>query len=155
MNKEEVYKNIQLEIDNTFKYYLDLQDYIEELLVPKVDYSFLLKNMSLIYSILTLSKGKLDDWYKTGIVSNYDYIHNYANRYKDNYYRINNNESFVDSNINAQECNLFFSMICIPWKIEFISDSYTNILLIKELLNYVNYTSNLVLEEDKKYQKAD
>lgn len=163
-DKDNIYKSIHSRIDDVFKFYLHLQDYIEELTIPKIEYSFLIKNMSIIYSLLKLSISKLDSWYDNGIneiriINNKYFMEEFVKIYKENYYKSNISEMYelyVDClRIKSEECDLFFSLICIPWKLEFVEDAYINILLIKELLDYIKKASSFISKEDKKDEKAD
>ena len=61
---KEIYENLVEEIDNTMKYYLDLQDYIEEFIFPNPAYYLLIKNISKFYELLRLGRLSLDQWYQ-------------------------------------------------------------------------------------------
>ena len=45
-------------------YYLDLQDYIERFSFPRLDYHYLIVNISSFNVLLNFAKKKLDDWYE-------------------------------------------------------------------------------------------
>lgn len=99
---DQLYNNINKEIEYTRNYYLDLQDYIEEYPFPKIDHLFLIKNISMIYQILLLSKKKLDEWYnmkklnlrKSYIIGDNNSLDNF--RFCDNSYFINYNKCHED-----------------------------------------------------------
>ena len=61
---KEIYETQNKIIDERIKYYLDLQDYIDELEYPLPEYYLLIKNISKIYKLLNISKLKIDSWYK-------------------------------------------------------------------------------------------
>lgn len=52
-------------IDYLRDYYLDIQDYIEEFNFPRIDYYFLINNISIFYSSLNISKIYLDKFKDT------------------------------------------------------------------------------------------
>lgn len=70
MNSEELYKIIDDRITYIMNYYLDYQDYIENFEFPRVDYLFLIKNISIFYKSLNLSKEKINQWYMDNDVEN-------------------------------------------------------------------------------------
>lgn len=157
-DKEKVYKKIKDSINNTMKYYLDLQDYIEELLIPKVDYFFLLINISMIYKALSVAKYKLDIWFddtdsKVRIINNIPIVYELIDIYKKNYYRFNMREIF-DEYFNDEQ-KLLESLVCIPNVIRFTDDAYTNTLLIKEMFDYIEFAFKFISEENEEYKKAD
>ena len=61
---DDIYNTINDSITYIRNYYLDYQDYIESFEFPRIDYLFLIKNISLVYKSLNISKDKLDKWYK-------------------------------------------------------------------------------------------
>jgi len=56
MNNEEINNRI----DYLTNYYLDLQDYIERFSFPRIDYYYLIKNISKFYKILEKAKYYLE-----------------------------------------------------------------------------------------------
>lgn len=58
MNDE--YKNVKDKIEYLRNYYLDLQDYIERFSFPRIDYYYLIKNISQFYVVLDKAKVILD-----------------------------------------------------------------------------------------------
>lgn len=63
----QIYEEYNSKIDITMKYYLDLQDYIDEMDFLLPQYYLLIINISKIYNLLKFSKSKLDDWYQSKI----------------------------------------------------------------------------------------
>lgn len=61
---ENIYKTILNDIDYQMKYYLDLQDYIEEFSFPRIDYYYFLLHISLLYKIIQKARYYLDLWYQ-------------------------------------------------------------------------------------------
>ena len=61
----DIYENIDKKIQDTQKYYEDLQDYIEQFSFPRVDYYLLINHMSLFYRSLFTAKNLLEDWYQS------------------------------------------------------------------------------------------
>jgi len=59
-----IYENLVNEIDVTMKYYLDLQDYIEQFSFPNPAYYLLIKNLSNFYELLRKGRLYLDKWYE-------------------------------------------------------------------------------------------
>ena len=54
-------KEINNKIEYLMNYYLDLQDYIERFSFPRIDYYYLIKNISKFYEVLEKSKYYLDN----------------------------------------------------------------------------------------------
>lgn len=63
MNKEKLYKRLNKKIDYLMDYYLDWQDYIERFSYPRMDYHYLIVNISSFYTMLNIAKNNLSDWY--------------------------------------------------------------------------------------------
>ena len=61
-NKESFFNNKVKEIDNLINYYLNLQDYIEEMYYTRKDYYEMIINISKVYNILRTSRYFLDKW---------------------------------------------------------------------------------------------
>ncbi|MBQ9019322.1 MAG: hypothetical protein IJ097_03295 [Bacilli bacterium] len=114
-----IYNRIDKRINYLMDYYLDWQDYIERFSFPRIDYYYLINNISSFYTMLKLSKKYLKKW----------------NNQNNNYF--------------------FYTLMCIPNKIEFNSSSYENILKIKKELMYNEKVFKFILEEDKDYKKTD
>lgn len=49
---------------------------------------------------------------------------------------------------------LFFSLLAIPWKIEFKKSNYINTLEVKNLVKYINMTDDFISEKNKENQKT-
>lgn len=62
---KERYEDISNKIDYLYKYYLDLQDYIESNIYMSPAEYLLIRNISGIYSLLNYSKKHLDMWYNS------------------------------------------------------------------------------------------
>lgn len=182
INSELLYKDISDKIDNLMTYYLELQDYIEEFSFPRLDYYFLITNISLFYKILSFSKEKLDIWYKDKVNSmrysinignvsldNFRYgeeiyFIDYSN-YKDDIFiydlvELYKNSSNIDLyrskvKMSLDEINLFYSLICIPERITFSDDIYKNIRNIRKNIDYILRTLDYLSKENEKDHKTD
>lgn len=64
-NFDKLYDSINNKINYLTNYYLDLQDYIERFSFPRLDYHYLIVNISSFNVLLNLAKKKLDDWYES------------------------------------------------------------------------------------------
>ena len=60
---KKLYEDTNKKIDYLYKYYLDLQDYIENNVYMAPAEYLLIRNISMIYQLLRFSKEKLDKWY--------------------------------------------------------------------------------------------
>ena len=158
------YQSIADKMDNTYKYYFELQDKIEDMLYPNNDYYNLIINISKIYHLIDLGRFFLDIWkdsckglirrtYVVDLISDYYDL----NKIKKEYYiyklvKLYNEEcdaSFLNTiKMYDYEKYLFLSLISIPKIID-----ENNIKYSINVLNYVNYTYTLLLEEYEKYQK--
>lgn len=58
----DTYKRIEKRINYLMDYYLDWQDYIERFSFPRIDYYYLINNISSFYTMLKLSKNYLEKW---------------------------------------------------------------------------------------------
>ena len=80
-------------------------------------------------------------------------INDYIKIYRDNYDIF---DLFNDNfKLNEKELFLFLTYISIPNKIVLFDNVCDNVKIIKEELNYVRKTLNLVLEKYKENEKAD
>lgn len=62
--KKEIYHEISSRIEKELNYYLDFQNRMEELdSFPRLDYYYLLNNISIFYQSLFLAKEKLEAWF--------------------------------------------------------------------------------------------
>ena len=163
-------------------YYLKLQDELECILYPRFDYLLLIENISMFYRILSKAKEMNEYWYSINdnirsslclnnismnnfIVNDKTYIidsssitedlviNDYIKIYRDNYDIF---DLFNDNfKLNEKELFLFLTYISIPNKIVLFDSVCDNVKIIKEELNYVRKTLNLVLEKYKENEKAD
>lgn len=60
---KKLYEQTLAQVDYLYKYYLDLQDYIESNVYMAPAQYLLIRNISLIYSLLSFSKAKINTWY--------------------------------------------------------------------------------------------
>lgn len=63
-DRKEQYEKINGKIEEIRRYYQSLQEYIEQFSFPRVDYYYLINNISMFYQILFLSKNLLEEWYQ-------------------------------------------------------------------------------------------
>lgn len=61
MTNEEIKKLFEETINYLKDYYLDWQDYIERFSLPRMDYYFLITNISSFYNVLDVSLNRLND----------------------------------------------------------------------------------------------
>lgn len=61
---KELYERTLAKIDYLYKYYLDLQDYIEANVYMAPAEYLLIRNISMVYNLLSFSKTKIDEWYR-------------------------------------------------------------------------------------------
>ena len=61
---KKIYETTLERIDYLYKYYLDLQDYIEANVYMAPAEYLLIRNISMIYNLLSFAKEKIDEWYK-------------------------------------------------------------------------------------------
>ena len=108
MNKD-LYDSLEETLGYLRDYYLDWQDYIERFSFPRMDYYFLIINISSFYKMIDLAFSRLEKWDK------------------------------------EDELELLYIFICIPKKIHFTDNIYSNIKIIRNCLNY----NNLVLKKYK------
>lgn len=176
-------------VDKTMNYYLDLQDYIDELDFLSPQYYLLIINIYKIYNILRISKEKLNelsskdslsirnvflignvscDNYRSGVVkyfidwkhsNNSFIIFDFISFYKNDFCNLDMFSLFDIYNskikLSEDEINLLFSIICIPSILKFTKNNYTDTLMVRRLIDYVDNTLDFVLKEDKKYEKTN
>ena len=65
INRDKTYKEKINEINKLMMYYLDLQDYIEEMRYVREDYYQLIINISKFYKLLNLGRDYLNKWYES------------------------------------------------------------------------------------------
>ncbi len=61
---KKIYEDTNKQIDYLYKYYLDLQDYIEGNVYMAPSEYLLIRNISNIYKMLNFSKEKINEWYQ-------------------------------------------------------------------------------------------
>ena len=171
---KELYKKINNKIEATYKYYLKLQDKIEEKDFPHPDEYLLINNISSIYNILNYSKIKLDEISQDSLIIKTDLVNKINYIDKDNIYfnynffsndflvydldLIYKNFNYLDLGkykLDLDNFNLLLCLISIPEKVQFNCTCYVNTLNIRKLINYVNNTFKFCLEKDKEYKKAN
>lgn len=89
---KKLYEDTNKRIEYLYKYYLDLQDYIEGNVYMAPSEYLLIRNISLVYRLLNFSKEKLDAWFK-----------NREKLQKERYVLLNNNlkmEHFLEGEDN-------------------------------------------------------
>lgn len=161
---EDLYQSIANKMDDTYKYYFDLQNKIEDMLYPSKDYYNLIINISKIYHLLDFGRFFLDMWKdnckglirKTYVIDIFSDYYDLRKIKKDYYiyklvkiYSEKLNISFFNNiEILDYEKYLFFALVSIP----VILDE-GNINCSEKVISYVNHTYNLLSEEYKKYQE--
>lgn len=160
----EMYSMIANKMDEVFKYYMDLQDKIEDMLYPLESYYFLIINISKIYHMIDLGRFFLDKWKNTcnGIIRKTFFVNEKKDYYlisdlkKEYYiyglvdfYKLDYDLSFFENNhVYDFERYSFNSLISIPMIIS--GSNYTD---VSKLVDYVDKTYKILLEEYEKYQK--
>lgn len=62
--KKGIYEKIKKVLEEKERYYEELQNYIEEFSFPRVDYYYLINNISLFYKSIWTSRSFLEKWYE-------------------------------------------------------------------------------------------
>ena len=162
LDRLDIYDSNLEYLDNIMKYYLDLQDGIDELDNIREDYYLLLINISKIYKLINKSIYYLNKWFELDnklyrevllIDNNRGYfINDLITLYKEDYYSFNNklNKYNLRYNLYNYDYYLLFCLLGKINKIKFSKDINNNIKNIKELIYYVDYTLEF-LEEYKDY----
>ena len=144
--KDKLYKEKRKDINYLIKYYLDLQDYLEESNLKRPDYYLLLINISKFNTIINISFDYLEKWYKEENIScNISLVNKLVNMYR-------SGQSFHLNELNRNELLLFYSEIAIPNKLFLKRDICNNISSIKNNINYLNKTISYILEKQEKNQ---
>ena len=171
---KDLYDKLNKKISDTYKYYLELQDKIEEMDFPKPAEYLLINNISSIYKLLNYSKDKLDSISsnsliikslivnkinfidKDNIYFNYDYFTRDLLVYDlDMIYRNIGYLELDKYELDLDNLNLLLCLISIPEEIFLNKSNYINTINIRKLINYVNKTFNFCLEKDKENEKAN
>lgn len=162
LDRLDIYDSNLEYLDNIMKYYLDLQDGIDELDNIREDYYLLLINISKIYKLINKSIYYLNKWFECNntlyrevllINKNRGYfINDLVTLYKDNYYNFKDklNNYNLRYNLYNYDYYLLFCLLGKLNKIKFSCDIDNNIKNIKELIYYVDNALEL-LEYYKEY----
>lgn len=93
--KKEIYDNIHFMIEERMKYYLNLQDIIDDYDFPPPSYYLLVKNISKFYKLLHYSFIKLDEWYNNSD-NKYREVFLISDVCFNNFYTDNDSSYFLD-----------------------------------------------------------
>ena len=112
-NYEKNYEEKLKVIDDLIRYYLALQDYIEELYYTKKDYYEMIINISKVYKILSMSKYYLDKWtssndkYREVFLIKDTSLNNFINHEKDYFISFKNSRkgNIIEDIINVYKDN--------------------------------------------------
>ncbi len=176
---KELKEKILFNLDKCYKYYLKLQEEIENMSFPPPAKYLLINNISSIYKLLEFSKYRLDNLELNTIrevilINNFDnnifdkiidfnnyrkgiFVYDLDKLYKKDY------KSFKDIlkkyneklNLTKEEWNLLSILISIPEEVVFENKHYNDCIKVRNLINYVNYTFSFLSEEDEKYKETD
>ena len=162
LDRLDIYDSNLEYLDNIMKYYLDLQDGIDELEYIREDYYLLLINISKIYKLINKSIYYLNKWFELDINKYREvllidnsrgyFINDLVTLYKKDYYGFNKLLKLYNLKYNLYK-NDYYLLFCLLGKlnkIKFTSNITDNIKNIKELIYYVDYTLEF-LEEYKEY----
>lgn len=155
------YDEISNLMDDTFKYYMNLQDRIEEMGYPEQSFYIMIINISKIYHLLDLGRYYLDKWFNSDKQYERDIIvidknESLIDIEKCNYESIipilvslyNDNFLIFDDlfkyELSEYEMSLFLCLISIVPKI-----SCENCDEVIRLVNYVDITYDLLLKKYK------
>lgn len=178
---QEKYDELYLKIDSFYKYYLKIQDEIEESLYPSESQYNLIINISMIYKLLDLGKYFLDEWYKSDKSINREVFVPKDLSYKnfldgnildfskseyididlflDNYYKSNYIRKDILKEIDKIIYNCSFSSS--ECNLFFVQISLSkmintlNIIDVNSLNYYVRETYNYLLKKYKENQESD
>ncbi len=160
---EELCNNIQKRMDETYNYYLNLQDKIEEMLYPSYSYYLLIINISKIYHTLNLGRYFLEKCKKVDnvIVREMPYLDRNRNvlelnkaKYRlyifllDNWFKEDLYVDYKKYNMNNCELYLFLALISTVYII-----GGDNLLEVSKMLKYINCTYSILLKEYENDQK--
>lgn len=176
---KKIKEKIMFNLDKCYKYYLNLQEKIENMSFPPPDKYLLINNISQIYKLLEVSKYRLDNLELNSLrevilINNFDnnifkniidfnyyskdvFAYDLEKLYKKDY------KSFKDVlkkyndklKISKEEWNLLSILISIPEEVTLENNHYNDCIKIRNLINYVNYTFSFLSEEDEKYKETD
>lgn len=176
---KKIKEKIMFNLDKCYKYYLNLQDEIENMSFPPPDKYLLINNISQIYKLLEVSKYRLDNLELNSLrevilINNFDnnifkniidfnyyskdvFVYDLEKLYKKDYKNFKDVlKKYNDKlNISKEEWNLLSILISIPEEVTLENNHYNDCIKIRNLINYVNYTFSFLSEEDEKYKETD
>lgn len=86
-------------------------------------------------------------------------VYDFINFYKNDYLKLEMNSLYntYQSRYKFDTCEekLFFSLLVIPWKVEFTSSNLDNTINSLNLVRYIIKTREFILNQNKKYQKTN
>ena len=176
---KKIKEKIMFNLDKCYKYYLNIQDEIENMSFPPPDKYLLINNISQIYKLLEVSKYRLDNLKLNSLrevilINNFDinifkniidfnyyskdiFVYDLEKLYKKDYKNFKDVlKKYNDKlKISKEEWNLLSILISIPEEITLENNHYNDCIKIRNLINYVNYTFSFLSEEDEKYKETD
>lgn len=176
---KKIKEKIMLNLDKCYKYYLNLQEKIENMSFPPPDKYLLINNISQIYKLLEVSKYRLDNLELNSLrevilINNFDnnifkniidfnyyskdiFVYDLEKLYKKDYKNFKDVlKKYNDKlKISKEEWNLLSILISIPEEVTLENNHYNDCIKIRNLINYVNYTFSFLSEEDEKYKETD
>lgn len=176
---KKIKEKIMFNLDKCYKYYLNIQDEIENMSFPPPDKYLLINNISQIYKLLEVSKYrlynlKLNSLREVILINNFDnnifkniidfnyyskdiFVYDLEKLYKKDYKNFKDVlKKYNDKlKISKEEWNLLSILISIPEEVTLENNHYNNCIKIRNLINYVNYTFSFLSEEDEKYKETD
>lgn len=176
---KKIKEKIMFNLDKCYKYYLNLQEKIENMSFPPPDKYLLINNISQIYKLLEVSKYRLDNLELNSLrevilINNFDnnifkniidfnyyskdiFVYDLEKLYKKDYKNFKDVlKKYNDKlKISKEEWNLLSILISIPEEVTLENNHYNDCIKIRNLINYVNYTFSFLSEEDEKYKETD
>ena len=176
---KKIKEKIMFNLDKCYKYYLNIQDEIENMSFPPPDKYLLINNISQIYKLLEVSKYRLDNLELNSLrevilINNFDnnifkniidfnyyskdiFVYDLEKLYKKDYKNFKDVlKKYNDKlKISKEERNLLSILISIPEEVTLENNHYNDCIKIRNLINYVNYTFSFLSEEDEKYKETD
>lgn len=176
---KKIKEKIMFNLDKCYKYYLNLQEKIENMSFPPPDKYLLINNISQIYKLLEVSKYRLDNLELNSLrevilINNFDnnifkniidfnyyskdvFAYDLEKLYKKDYKNFKDVlKKYNDKlKISKEEWNLLSILISIPEEVTLENNHYNDCIKIRNLINYVNYTFSFLSEEDEKYKETD
>lgn len=176
---KKIKEKIMFNLDKCYKYYLNLQEKIENMSFPPPDKYLLINNISQIYKLLEVCKYRLDNLELNSLrevilINNFDnnifkniidfnyyskdiFVYDLEKLYKKDYKNFKDVlKKYNDKlKISKEEWNLLSILISIPEEVTLENNHYNDCIKIRNLINYVNYTFSFLSEEDEKYKETD